>query len=226
MMKNYLQRLCGGFILCLLFTAPARAEEGVGVTLLNYTFSTVGLGYTITINAQVTNFDSVPFSGPIDFGLKNNAYVLTTNSLFNKPPYSSNQISLYPHETVPAIFSIDIDPMYFTPGPDVVVVWPICTQPIADSVVIPIFIESPNGIKDDGERLFTYIMAGNRIFIKSADAETNFEQVRIYNMVGQVVSEIKSSFITEVPLPALPKGIYVCEFISSDNRRQVIKFFR
>lgn len=227
MMIKQLQRLCVVFALCWLLGSPCKAtDNGVGVTLLNYTFDTVGFGYTITINARVSNSDTVPFAGTIDFGLKNNAYTLSSFNLFNKPPYSSSQIFLNPHETVPAIFSIDIDPAYFAPGPDVVVVWPICNQPIADSIRIEIYVQTPNGIKNENNNLFAWIVTPDKLFIKTYSNQTNFEQVRIYNMMGQQVSQLNGQFITEVPVPDLPKGIYLCEFTTADNRRQVIKFFR
>ncbi len=227
MMKKYLQRLCAVFSLCWLLSSQCSAAvNGVGVTLINYTFDTVGFGYTITINAQVTNYDTLAFAGNIDFGLKNSSYNLTTASLFNKPPYSSSFISLYPNETVPAVFSIDIDPQYFIPGPDVVVVWPICTGPIADSVLIEIFVETPNSIKDERNDLFAYIIMPDRIFLKNYRAATNIEQVRIFNLMGQQVAELNGNYISEVPVPNLPKGLYLCEFTTADKRRQVIKFLK
>lgn len=224
MMKKYLQRLCAVVSLCWLISSQCSAAvNGVGVTLINYTFDTVGFGYTITINAQVTNYDTLAFNGNIDFGLKNSTYNLSAAGLFNKPPYSSSYISLHPNETVPAVFSIDIDPQYFAPGPDVVVVWPICSGPVADSVLIPIFIETPNGIQDERSDLFAYLPAPGRIFIKGYHAGLNIEQVRFFNLMGQQIAALQGNYITEVPVPDLPGGLYLCEFITADKRRQVIK---
>ncbi|HLP53267.1 MAG TPA: T9SS type A sorting domain-containing protein [Chitinophagales bacterium] len=226
-MKKHLRPAFLTVILMCLVCCRALANNGIGVTLINYTFDTVGLGYTITINAQVTNFDSVPFNGVIDFGLRTDNYILTNSAVFNKPPFSSNTntITLYPYETVPSIFSVDIDPQYFTPGPDVVVVWPICTQPVVDSIVIPILIEAPNGIAGHQDPLFSYMVLNNRIFIRNFDGSTNLQQVRIYNLMGQQLSTLQSDNITEVPLPALPKGIYLAEFIAANGKRRLIRFF-
>jgi len=227
MMNKYLHKFFIAAGLLLLGLGSSKGQiAGVGVTLIDYTFDTVGYNYTITINARVSNYDSLPFIGVIDFGLHNNSHVLSNSTLFNKPPYCTpNQISLYPYETVPAVFSIDIDPQFFSPGPDVVVVWPISTKPIIDSIVIAIYVQTPSGIKDDTEELFGFFIMNNKLFLKNYGTATNFKQVRIYNLIGQQVSEFRSDFITEVPLPNLPKGLYLCELITADNKRKVIRFF-
>lgn len=224
-MMNYLHRLVASAVLVFLFVTPSRAISGVGVTLINYTFDTVGFSYTITINARVSNYDSVPFAGVLDFGLRNDHQVLSNTGIFNKPPYSQNQVSLYPYETVPAIFSVDIDPQYFSPGPDVVVVWPICTKPIVDSILINIFVETPSVVKNEKEELFNYIVMNDRIFLKSLSSETNIQQVRLFDVLGRQISEARASFITEFPIPTTAKGIYLAEFLAVDGRRKVVKFF-
>lgn len=225
MMKRFHQKILIGVFFCLLLSAQQIQAAGVGVTLISYTFDTVGLGYTITVNANVTNYDSLIFTGNLDFGLRNNQQTLSNTGVFNKPPYSSQQITLYPNETVPAIFSIDIDPQYFAPGPDVVVVWPICSQPIADSVVIDIYIESPSAIASGPNDLFSWILLNDYVFLKNLAPDINVQQVRLFNLLGQQIYTYHSQFITEMQLPATPKGVYLCEFITSDNRRQVIRFF-
>src|ERR1700722_9395046 len=124
--KLTLPILLTGFIILSSIPLARAADKGIGVVLLDYTLDTtnqVDLGYTITIYAQVTNYDTVPFSGSINFGLHNNQQNLSTDNIFKKPPYSGDIISLGPGETVPAIFSVNVSPLYFAPGPDVVVVW-------------------------------------------------------------------------------------------------------
>src|SRR5580698_8191316 len=93
-------------------------NSNLGIALIGYTLDTVNLGYTLTMNAEVTNLDSTPFSGSINFGLRSNNGVITNGSVFDKPPYSGDSIYLGGHETVPAIFGVNISPQYFTPGPD------------------------------------------------------------------------------------------------------------
>lgn len=221
-------------LIALLFITVASvqhsvASAGIAVTLLGYTIdSTVNvyLGYTLTISTNVKNTDSANnFTGTLDFGLRNTSTVLSNAFIFHKPPYSANTISLAPDESVPAIFSVNISPQYFSSGPDVVVVWPISTSPITDSVRIPINIQNPNGIGEEKNEGFTYLITPQKIFLQNIAPQINFKQVRIFNLFGQSVSFLSADFITEIPVPDLPRGIYLCEMITADNQRRVIKFF-
>ena len=219
---------CSVFLFAAGLTSRA-AGNGVGVALVSYTLDTINqvdLGYTLTIYAEVTNFDSIPFNGVINFGLHNNEQVLSTTGIFSKPPYSGDSISLGGGETVPAIFSVNIDHPYFRPGPDVVVVWPISSQHIADSILIHLNILDPNGIKDEKEIPFSYAVVNNAILLRSLDSKTNFQQVRIYNALGQQLSSTASNFISNIPLPIMPSGIYFCELITADGRKATIRFIR
>lgn len=222
-----------GIILFTLFTLSASkviqaADNGVGVTLINYTLDTttndVNLGYTITINASVTNYDSTPFRGVLNFGLHNNILELSNSGIFDKPPYSGDSISLGGHETVPAIFSIDINTPYFMPGPDVIVVWPISPAPIADSILIHLNIIGPNSIHGPQEIPFTYTLVNNTIALKTSDAKIDFKQVRIYNSIGQKILELNTDFISSIPLPSLSAGIYFCQLITDNGKMATIKF--
>jgi hypothetical protein len=218
------------FFTLFLMTAgifSRAATNGVGVTLISYSLDTnlVSLGYTLTISAQVTNFDSTEFSGPLNFGLRNLQDTLTNAGIFGQPPYSGNMITLGGNETVPAIFTVNVNLPYFDPGPNVIVVWPICSKPIADSILIHIVVlDPPNGINEPKDIPITYAVVNNTILLKSTDAAINFKQVRIYDDIGQKLSETTSNFITSVPLPVLPRGIYLCELVTADGRRTTFKF--
>lgn len=201
-------------------------STGIGLSLLNYTVENnqdnIDIGRTVTINALITNYDSTDFSGTLDFGLRNSQQQLSNTGLFDKPPYSGNTITLSPGETVPAVFSVEIGAQYFAPGPDVVVVWPISDAPIGDSVVITLNINNPTGIAQVNELELNYIVMSDRILLQQSDNENEFEQVRIYNMLGQAAYTANGS-ATEIPTSTLPKGIYICELRSGD-KRTVFKF--
>ncbi len=219
-------------VLLLFFSALSTvstfaAGHGVGVTLIDYTLSqesSIDLGYTITINAQVTNFDSTEFTGRIDFGLRNSTQVLTTAGIFGQPNYSGETISLHGYETVPAVFSVKLDPIYFRPGPDVVVVWPICTPTTGDSILIHLNVADPNGIENGQDNMFSYVVMSDRILVKNADNKTYFRHVRISNLLGQQVVEQNAEDISTINLPAMQHGIYLMELITADNRRKIVKF--
>ncbi|MCW5909229.1 MAG: T9SS type A sorting domain-containing protein [Chitinophagales bacterium] len=221
-------------ILCLLAVAAActplkAVDPGLALTRINFTIqndTAVNLGYTITINAQLTNTDTAVFSGQLDFGLRNSTQILTQAGIFKKPPYSNNTIILNPGETVPAIFSVKIDDQYFAPGPDVVVVWPISTKPVTDSILIELNIASPTAIYNEPEVKFDYFVYSDKIVLHNLPAHIMVKQVRIYNLFGQLVDGAAPGFANEIPIGNIPKGIYFCEMLMADRSRKVIKFLK
>ena len=203
-------------------------STGIGLTLLNYTVENnqgnIDLGRTVTINALISNYDSSEFVGTLDFGLRNSQQQLSATDLFNKPPFSGNTIMLNPGETVPAVFSIDVDAPYFIPGPDVVVVWPISTAPIGDSIVINLNINGATGIANTNQVKLSYLVLRDKIVWTNTETKNPIEQVRIYNLVGQTIYST-SGDSNEVPINQLNSGLYICEIRSAD-KRSVIKFYK
>jgi hypothetical protein len=219
-------RICFFIILFSVWLHAGAENQGIGVTLVNYTVdsdNSVDVGYTITINAEVTNYDTTAFSGVISFGLRSSSEVLTNAGIFGQPPYSGDVVKLGGGETVPAIFSVNVNYQYFAPGPDVVVVWPICNQPIADSIVINVTVLDPSGINQLYAGIFTYTVLSDEILLKAPDI--NFQQVRIFDVVGQEVYQLNDNYISRVSLPALPRGIYICKLLASDGKQETFKFF-
>lgn len=216
-------------VLTLLNTRFTNAQPvGIAVKLLSYNITpnnVANIGYTITINTEVTNEDSSAYTGTLDFGLRNNNYTINDSNVFNKPWYSGFQsITLNGYETVPAIFSVEIDAQYFAPGPDVVVVWPISNKPITDSVLIFINVQNPNSIEDNIELPFAYAIHNNRIYFSYDQQEIDFQQVRIFDISGRVPISATGNYIGEIELGYLPRGLYLCEILTSDHRRKTIKF--
>ncbi len=227
-MRKTIHQLFAVLLLLVATNHVSVASSGIAVTLVDFRLNTtqnVNLGYTLTISAQVKNTDTLnSFAGVLNFGLRNNSDTLSSFGIFNTPTYTGNQIFLNPGETVPAIFSVDIDDPYFAPGPDVVVVWPICSEPVTDSILINLLIQNSNALEEKQNDDFSYIVMNDRILLRYTNNELNFKQVRIFNILGQMASQFRSDFITEIPIPNLPKGIYLCEMISADNKTRVIKF--
>lgn len=229
-MKKLLTTRILFLLLTVMVYCPCTVTAtGLALTLINYTIQNdsgkVNLGYTISINAQVTNDDTVAFAGQLDFGLRNNLQELTQNgNIFNKPPYSSQTVTLNPGETVPAIFSVDIETPYFAPGPDVVVVWPISSKPVTDSILITLNVQQPTAFINEDEASFNCIILPEKILLQGIAYEKQVKQVRIYNAFGQLMAEYQSGITTEVPTRNLPQGIFLCEVYLNDKSRKVIKF--
>lgn len=231
MIRNLLPRIIFGLLFTVAIPFGLVAQSGLALTLINYTVQNdtgkVNLGYTITINAELTNTDSINFAGQLDFGLRNNSGELTNvATIFNKPTYSNQvpPIVINPGETVPAIFSIDIETPYFAPGPDVVVVWPISTKPIADSILIPLTVLGPNEIAAQEEENFKCLVLSDRLILQEAGTESNVQQVRIYDLYGRLIAEPASDNTNQIMLNAIPKGTYLCEVTLANHSKRVIKF--
>ncbi len=212
--------------MCLFaFSGIGRAQSSnIGIALIGYTIDTVNLGYTLTMNTDVTNLDSVPFSGRIDFGLRSNIGLITNSSVFDQPPYSGDSIYLGGHETVPAIFGVNINPQYFTPGPDVVVVWPICTAPNVDSIVLHIIVRDPSSVDEPKAGLFSYYVQPDKIMFTNSNSSLGFEQVRIFDVAGRQVFAVDGTNLNEVPISQLPSGVYICQVIANNGLRVNFKF--
>lgn len=228
MLNNALHRFSLVLLLLVACVSIQVANAGISVTFLDYRLSAtqnVNLGYTLTISAEVKNNDSTAFSGFLDFGLRNDNTDLSGESIFNKPPYSGRQIMLAPGEVVPAIFSVDINTPFFTPGPDVVVVWPISSAGIDDSILVHLLIETPNSVNEKKYDDFSYTVLNDHILLHYHSSYLTFKQVRILNIIGQPIAQFHANLAAEIPLPPIPKGIYLCEMLTTDNKYRVIKFF-
>ena len=213
------------FAVSFCLSTEVKAQNGLSLSLQNYTVQPsngiVSFGYTITISATLTNNDSSSFTGFVDFGLRNSLLELSNNSIFSKPFYSGDSIQLNGGESVPTLFSLQIDTPYFIAGPDVVVVWPISNVTFSDSVLINLLIEDPTGIEEqfihkNDIQVFDYILL----------PEKDFKQVRIYNYSGSLLWEQNSSTLPQIPIDFLPQGFYLLEAISATKQRIVKKFVR
>jgi hypothetical protein len=232
--RNPLLKLfIGAFLAFSSLTGRCGDSTGLSLSLIDYTAQntgdTVSFGTTVTITALITNYDTGTFNGTLNFGIISNDVPITANGIFDKPRYSGDQVSIGGGQSVPALFSIYINNQVFMPGPDVVVVWPICNAPSVDSIYITLFVlDAPAGTSSIGQSQnagFQYAVTPNNILLQNLPAGANFKQVRIFNVIGQQVYLSNKAYTTEVPLPNLPKGIYVAELLWNDDRKQMVRFF-
>lgn len=207
------------FLFFLFIICSVNAQQGLALQLENYTVQNqqgnVNFGYTITINSTLTNTDSANwFAGKVDFGLRNSSVVLTQANIFGKPTYSGDSIILQPGESVPAIFSVEVSPQYFGPGPDVVVVWPICTSPVNDSVVIPLLVNNPSAIEKQQDIKQGFYVDKNEFILLNNSLEEPIKQVRFYNLAGQLLSATLNPQSTHFSIAGLPPGMFIAEIIT------------
>lgn len=214
------------FAVSFYLSTEVKAQNGLSLSLQNYTVQPsngiVSFGYTITISATLTNNDSSSFTGFVDFGLRNSLLELSNNSIFSKPFYSGDSIQLNGGESVPTLFSLQIDTPYFIAGPDVVVVWPISNVNFNDSVLINLLIEDPTSIEEQLIHKNDIQVFGDYILLP----ENNFKQVRIYNYSGSLLWEQNFAASLHIPIDFLPQGFYLLEAVSATKQRIVKKFVR
>jgi len=248
-MKTYYHRIV--FALCLLMLAGqtyATNYKGIGLTFISYSLDSTncsrsdssgggpggpGQLLTLSISARITNFDSVPYIGPVDLGLyDSDSLFIHTQATLLMNGIAGNQLNLDANEGIAVNILINI-PTMFRPGPDVVVVWPMTLRPVADSIIANIELpgirteqlsNNTTGITNTQNSSFSYIVSQDKIELVNLSAGLNFKQVRIFSMNGQLVMHENSDNITEINLPNLPVGIYNCELLSADNNRRVIRF--
>ena len=54
----------------------------------------------------------------------------------------------------------------------------------------------------------------------------NFKQVRIFDLMGRQISNTALLINNEIPIPDLPRGIYLCELITLEGKSSIIKFVK
>jgi len=202
------------------------AQSGLSLAMQNYTVQPsngiVSFGYTITISATLTNTDSIPFSGQVDYGMRNSQQILSNNAIFSKPFYSGDSIQLGGGESVPTLFSVNIETPFFIAGPDVVVVWPISNVNFSDSILINLLIEEPTNIDQKVVSPSEIQVFGEYITFP----ENTFKQVRIFNYSGSLLHSLDVAQLNYLPIDFLPQGFYILEATTTSKQQIVKKFIR
>lgn len=148
--------------------------------------------------------------------------------------FGANQAgNLAPFDT----FAVHVDSFHFDPslqpqfrtGDNVVVVWPsIGGNPNGDSIILHLFIPDPAGI-DDNQRseinpaIHISKVGEDQLGISVANQENAVDQVRIYNLAGQVILHEKNANVLN--LAGISTGVYVIE-VTSKGEKLYQKFFK
>lgn len=197
--------------------------------------SVVGFPDTAHVNQQynfsfiiTNNSPSNSYSGEVYI-----AYTTDNSSPGDSAFFGVNQTgNLAPFDTftIPVnnfTFNPNVQPQFRT-GDNVVVVWPKYGGVSGDSIYINLFIPDPAGIDDK-----TWALNSNSIRISELgedmlgitliSQETIIEQVRIYNLSGQLLLDKKQSSVLN--LAGIPTGIYIIE-VNSNGEKFYQKFFK
>jgi hypothetical protein len=183
-------------------------------TLLNFPDTAVA-GQTYFPTAIVRNAGVTPFQGTLQIGIQTQNPTGATGLLY----FNNNPISLLSNDTVsltpPNGFVFDTT--LFRPGNNVVVVWPVVTQAVAqiDTVTTDVFLLTISGISSPvaSTLLLSPVPAHDYLYVRSTK-ELQIEHVRIYDAAGRefpVESQPLDNDSREIYLGNLPAGNYIIE---------------
>lgn len=172
-------------------------------------------GDTLVYDLEISNLDSIPFSGNVFVGFKG-----SNNNGYDSILLGALQIA--PNSFVQRSIAIDVLPQYFKTGPEVVVVWPIFDGRSGSQVADFIYVK--NHLNDIDQEL---VMAKDyfvlRHFLSCNRCEISFKRVRIFDLTGSVLfTQELPSFPLELPLKNA--GLYFIQLEAVDGITSTIRF--
>lgn len=215
------------FIGLLLTAATSFSQSSLRLNVITVSDTSPALGDEILVFANLQNTDSTnAFSGVVNFQVANDIQNLSNSNILSSPPYSGTQITLDPKEEIPALFTVKVDEQYFKAGPDIIVIWPMTTLPPKDSIRISITIHQALGIEGLTQNKYYLSVNGNQLTIHSrVNANNDLKQVRIFDLSGQLLLQQSSEEKNiSIGIDELPRGLFICELLYSNNKRNVMKF--
>lgn len=217
------------FIGLLFIATTGFSQSSLRLSVITVSDSAPALGDEILVFANLQNTDTAnSFTGVVNFEIANGIQNLSGNNILSAPPYNGTQITLNPKEEIPALFTVRVDEQYFKVGPDIIVIWPMTTLPPNDSIRIPINIHQALGIEGLTQNKPHLSVNGNQLMIHSgATANNELKQVRIFNLTGQLLLQQSSEEKNiNLSIDELPRGIFICELLYGNNKRNVMKFVK
>ena len=209
------RKVCVSFLLLISLTAQAQFT-GMSLLSVNSLPDTLYPGMTYNIYARLQNTDSLPFTGTVQFALRNNqGSIPPTSDILALPPYTNASLLLSATEQVPAFFRILIDPAYYyTPGPETIVIWPISNKPVKDSLIIPFIL--PGTLSAEllaaDKSIFYCVADNNRLYVPNA--RENW-MISIQTQDGRCIAREPYS-AKGLPSDRLSKGLYILQL--EDNK--------
>jgi hypothetical protein len=136
---------------------------------------------------------------------------------FNIPANDSVKIRLYQNFVIsPQKYHYDIN---------VIVIWPYAfSTGDGDSLILPVYIQIPDGINEID--LSKYIKAYPNPSVDKVviDVEIDIEEVRIYDLKGQLIFVQKNSKIVNVE--NLPEGSYLFDVTLKNGTKRKVKIIK
>jgi hypothetical protein len=180
------------------------------LTLTNSIYNSSGTPFTGTVSVHALVRDSVDLSSAIDTPFLQSATIDSGGT------------------PVPCTIQIHTSNPLFEIGPNVVVIWPVYQGGAAgpnDSIHLIVYIDTTYIDGINGSALLkTYVyQTGNYLHISFGEAQNLIQQVRIYDVDGQLMYDNTPAMSQSIYAAGWQKGIYLCEISTQAGERRVFK---
>lgn len=203
-----------------------NAQGSLGLYTTSVSNSNPAMGEEFSLLTKLINTSSLDtFSGFIDFDLANENGIITDVSVFGEPQVSGTQLTLAPLQEMFLLFTITPLPAYFTPGPDIIIVWPITTAPVVDSARAAINIKTPTDIDETGNGSCKIFVHNSTLYVQVIEDKYMLQHVQIFGINGQLlISKNIHEGNTSLSINELSNGLYIAEVVMSNGNTKRLKF--
>lgn len=227
-MKALIKVWIGICFISITSTAYSQSKlAAIGV--LNFPDS-IGMNQSFSFDVIIKNNDlQNTFNGSIDIQYQTHLMDSLNISPDTGINISNNIIAAGGTDTL-HITNVDVDPARFKTGNNTILIWPMANLSEAgDTLVHSIYVELAAGIeeeKKENESIELYPNpAEDHIYIRLKRTDhKQLEKVRIYNIVGVVVSEESYGENRPISVGFLPSGNYFIEIRTMQGDKIVKRF--
>ena len=177
-----------------------------------YMQSTVLLNFSLTnISQDTVTVDSLKVKG----------FVIGHGAIADQVNTAS--ITFLPGQSFPFSNQLDLIPVAFQTGDNVVVIWPIINQSDCDSAIEIIYVKDNVGINDPelNSKLFIGSLYNNQFQIHNL-TQTPIFQSTVFDLNGKLLTRF-SGEKSQIQLNNISSGIYLLEIILADGRKGIFK---
>jgi len=217
----------------LAFTNFSFGQTGLFINDSTVTFSadTIAQGNSLVYSIEITNSSpNITYTGDVTIQIYNDS--LGSGGFGNIIPIDSAYIQGATINANSSIFladSLTIDPANFKSGINTVVIWPVASDASGfitlDTIRYNIFVLYPlaNNETQSMDKIILYPNPfSSKIWFKGL-AKNSIEQVRVLNILGEEIKQLRIEEKSPLDLSELQKGIYFIKLQSKDGKQIIIK---
>ncbi|MFY8184684.1 MAG: T9SS type A sorting domain-containing protein [Bacteroidia bacterium] len=196
-----------------------------------FSADTIAQGNSLVYSIQITNGGpSITYTGDVTIQIYNDS--LGSGGFGNIIPIDSAYIqgaTISANSSISYTDSLTVDPANFKSGINTVVIWPVASNASGfitlDTIRYNIFVLYPLANKETQsmDKIILYPNPfSSKIWFKGL-AKNSIEQVRILNVLGEEIKQLRIKETSPLDLSDLQKGIYFIKLQSKDGIQIIIK---